>query len=388
MFGSYLKLCRQARLKPASVTKYTPWLGLRRRYVHGSIEGTTNTSPFEILYFGRDEFSCIVLEQLYAAEDVWRNISIVTQPDVKVGRRSSQLSISPLKSLGERLKLHVYTIPEERKAFRYWQPPAPFDQLPTSPSHLLVTASFGRILSNSLLQRFEPKRRLNVHPSLLPVYRGPAPIQHALIDGLKETGVCVIEMTEYKKGIDSGDVWGQRRMSIPEDYAFPALRDALALEGGRLLVKVLRNMMSGTGIPTPQRVTENFRYAPLITANDALLDFKSMTAQDVVQRHKAISHQKAVFAKLNTGKTVRLHDPVVVENPSDTTLGFISEPGLAIYEPYSKSLHIRCASDTVLAVRKLQLQDKIALDARAWWNGVRPEMRFAPFSENGSIVFV
>ena len=75
-----------------------------------------------------------------------------------------------------------------------------------------MTASFGRILSNSLLQRFEPGRRLNVHPSLLPAYRGPAPIQHALLDGLKETGVCVIEMTEYKKGVDSGDIWGQRRM--------------------------------------------------------------------------------------------------------------------------------------------------------------------------------
>ena len=81
-----------------------------------------------------------------------------------------------------------------------------------APNHLLVTASFGRILPNSLLSLFLPARRLNVHPSLLPFYRGPAPIQHTLIDGRRETGVCVIEMTERKKGIDSGAIWRSERM--------------------------------------------------------------------------------------------------------------------------------------------------------------------------------
>lgn len=75
-----------------------------------------------------------------------------------------------------------------------------------------MTASFGRILPNSLLDLFLPGRRLNVHPSLLPMYRGPAPIQRALMDGKKETGVCVIEMMEKKKGIDAGEIWGQRHM--------------------------------------------------------------------------------------------------------------------------------------------------------------------------------
>ena len=59
---------------------------------------------------------------------------------------------------------------------------------------------------------FAPARCLNVHPSLLPAYRGPAPIQHALLDGQSETGVCVIEMMERKKGIDAGEIWGMRRL--------------------------------------------------------------------------------------------------------------------------------------------------------------------------------
>lgn len=81
-----------------------------------------------------------------------------------------------------------------------------------SPDHVLVTASFGRILSNRLLEQFVRGRRLNVHPSLLPAYRGPAPIQHALLNGDKRTGVCVIEMMERKKGIDAGEIWGRTEM--------------------------------------------------------------------------------------------------------------------------------------------------------------------------------
>lgn len=96
------------------------------------------------------------------------------------------------------------------------QPPAPFASLSDEPTpksnRLLVTASFGRILRKGQLELFSPGRRLNVHPSLLPHYRGPAPIQHALLNGEKETGVCVIEMLKIKAGaVDSGDIWGCKK---------------------------------------------------------------------------------------------------------------------------------------------------------------------------------
>ena len=74
-------------------------------------------------------------------------------------------------------------------------------------NHLLVTASFGRILPDSLLELFPPQQRLNIHPSLLPAYRGSAPIQHAIMNGDKMTGVCVVEMLSKAKGIDAGPIW-------------------------------------------------------------------------------------------------------------------------------------------------------------------------------------
>lgn len=147
------------------------------------------------------------------------------------------------------------------------KPPAPFNRPPSGPSnHLLVTASFGRILPDPFLNLFAPSRRLNVHPSLLPAYRGAAPIQHVIINGEKETGVCVLGMVELSKGLDSGDIWGKKTVvsytlldqfidgrsylcgfcvqPIPEGSSYGSLRDTLAREGGSLLVSVLRDILA------------------------------------------------------------------------------------------------------------------------------------------------
>jgi hypothetical protein len=107
------------------------------------------------------------------------------------------------------------------------QPPAPFvtssDEPNARSNHVLVTASFGRILRKGQLERFSPGRRLNVHPSLLPHYRGPAPIQHALLNGDEETGVCVIEMLKVKEGaVDSGDIWGCEKTVGKQCWEFSA----------------------------------------------------------------------------------------------------------------------------------------------------------------------
>ena len=98
--------------------------------------------------------------------------------------------------------------------------------------------------------------------------------------------------------------------------------------------------------------------------------------------------QKAVFTKLKTGKMLQLHDPTVFQNPSDTLLSLIPEVGMAVYESHSDSLLVRCASNTVLSVRRVQQQDKKVMDAKPWWNGVRPEMRCEPQTDSGPIMFI
>lgn len=103
------------------------------------------------------------------------------------------------------------------------QPGSPFTVTPAqsdvykfNQDHLLITASFGRILPDSILELFPPQQRLNIHPSLLPRYRGAAPIQHAIMNGERMTGVCIIEMLAREKGIDAGRIWAsQHRVSFP-----------------------------------------------------------------------------------------------------------------------------------------------------------------------------
>ncbi|KAI0077330.1 Formyltransferase [Panus rudis PR-1116 ss-1] len=348
----------------------------------------TSTEPFKVLFFGRDEFSCLVLKELHASRDVWQSLDIATQPDMKVGRRGSKLSVSPLKVLGEEYRLPVHTIPPDKPSFRHWQLPPPFIPTPSpDPTHLLITASFGRILPKRMLDVFAPSRRLNVHPSLLPSYRGPAPMQHALINGEKKTGVSVIGMTEYKKGIDTGEIWREAEFPITEDTDFPSLRDQLGVIGGRLLVSVMRDMLAGTAKAVPQREDPSAPRAPLITAQDALVDPSSMTSEEVVRRHRAISHQKPLFAYLQTGRTLQLHD-VKSRKSSPDELGrlVLSEAGYAIFYPPSRALLVRCANDTLLEVSRVKQQDRSLITAKEWWNGVTPDMRAVRGADSGPVV--
>ncbi|EGO29606.1 hypothetical protein SERLADRAFT_359551 [Serpula lacrymans var. lacrymans S7.9] len=354
----------------------------------GGRRGTEHRQPFDILYFGRDDFSCRTLDHLHSARDVWRSIHIVTNPDVKRGRRGAELSVSPLKTLGQSLGLPVHTIPREKAAFKHWVPSSPFlrqPELPLSPpsNHLLITASFGRILPSSLLRLFPSGQCLNVHPSLLPAYRGAAPIQHALIRGEKRTGVCVIEMMERKNGIDAGGIWKQDDVAVSENADFASLRDILAHRGGALLVSVLREMLSGTATRTPQdpAVAALSPRAPAITADDALVDFTCMTAEEIIRRDRAIGHQKPLTTYLPSGKSIQLHALSVYDPKSSPSVPL---PPLAIahYHAPSRTLLIQCAQDTYLSVAQIKQQDRALLGARDWFNGVKGKIG-VDFAEGG-----
>ncbi|KAL0568868.1 Methionyl-tRNA formyltransferase [Marasmius crinis-equi] len=320
---------------------------------------------FKILFLGRDEFSCVVMQELFAAKDVWQNITVATNPDEKgkAGRVSS-----PLRMLAEeKLGLPVHLIPQARKDFKNWEPPEP-----SSPNHLLITASFGRILPSRIINLFP--RCINVHPSLLPDYRGPAPIQRAIMNGETETGVCVIDMLPVTKtkgqGVDTGGVWGCRSMDMPPDATFPVMRDRLGVEGGRLLVEVLRDMLAGKATRTPQASSASLKPATAIDFEDALVDFTTMTADDIVRRDRAISHQRPITVNHPhpTIGHLQIHSPSVDPSPPS----FVPpEPGQACFSKATKSIMIRCAEGTVLSVPCLKQEGKAKVDAKAWWNGAQ-----------------
>ncbi|KLO19377.1 Formyltransferase [Schizopora paradoxa] len=326
------------------------------------------TSPFKILFLGRDEFSCLVLDELHKNRDIWQEILVATHSDQWVGRRGSQLSISPLKLRAQELGLEPQFLPSKPE-FRHWLPPdsSPFISNPLDPSNVIITASFGRLISNNLLHKFSPTRRLNVHPSLLPLYRGPAPIQRFIADGGDETGVCVVEMKEKRFAVDGGEIWGSRRVEVSPQSDFSSLQKSLGSLGGSLLVEVLRGMLHGT-IPnaTPQDDSKATR-APFVTVDDVQIDFKTWDAQKIDRMSRALAHQKPLIAILPSGKALQLHAPKPVQN-SRTEL---PSSGSAKYDPSTRSLLIRCANDSLVEVPFVKQQDRSFLAAKEWWNGVR-----------------
>ncbi|KAG8219398.1 Dopey, N-terminal-domain-containing protein [Butyriboletus roseoflavus] len=346
--------------------------------VHPFVRG-----PFTILFCGRDLFSCAVFKEVHNAKDVWDSLHIVTNPDARTGRRGSRIR-PPLKTVGETLGVPVHTIPEDKVAFRKWLPPPPFTSPPDSPSfqNVLITASFGRILPGSVLGLFPGTQRLNVHPSLLPAYRGPAPIQRMLMAGERETGVCVIEMGEVSrragKLVDAGGIYAIERMYIPEGVSFPHMQDILAASGGKLLVKVLRDMLSGNTQSKPQgAVTLTTPSAPPITARDSAIHFASQTALTVTRLERAIGHQRSltVAPALPDGRGVAIAGLQVIPNklrplpPATSPEGEC--PGTAYYSRKTRSLVVKCAEGTWLSVERLQTQDRAMLEAKEWWNGVQ-----------------
>ncbi|KAI0002128.1 formyl transferase [Russula compacta] len=325
---------------------------------------------FDILYFGRDEFSCTVFETLYCATDVWQNLLIATLPDQMIGRMRDVLSVSPLKTLGNKLNVPVTTIPHIRSELKTWTPPLPFYPLVTSdtpPSnHLLLTASFGRILPSSLLSLFRPTHTLNVHPSALPAYRGPAPIQRAILNGERDTEVCVIEM-KRRGGIDAGDILGRVPVSIPPGIAYGPLRDTLARKGGELLVSV--------SAPSWMAL-KSVSLRP---------NFARETAEDVVRRHLALSHHKPLTTYLpSTTRTVQIHDPSVFPSSAGdarTVVG--SQPGSARYHNPLRSVLVRCAEGSVLRVPMLKSEFRSLVPAKSWWDGIQPHWK----DPDGCILF-
>ncbi|KAI0266494.1 Formyltransferase [Gloeopeniophorella convolvens] len=342
---------------------------------------------FNILYFGRDEFSCQVFEKLHQARDVWKSITVATHPDQMIGRKRDLLSVSPLKNLGHELNVPVVTIPHVRSELRTWKPPSPFYPLADAPpsNHLLLTASFGRILPSRLLDLFKPTHTLNVHPSALPAYRGPAPIQRAILNDEHKTAVCIIEM-KRRGGIDAGDVLGRIPAAIPTGTPYGALRDDLAKAGGDLLVSVLRSMLEGTEMRTPQDpLTSDTPHAPFITAADSQPDFAHETATDVVRRHLALAHHKPLTTYFYAAtRTVQLHEPSVFPPDAgnlETAVG--SQPGSAAFHRPLQSVLVRCAQGTVLRVPMLKSEFKSLMPAKSWWEGVQRQWK----NPKGHIIF-
>ncbi|HBR51838.1 MAG TPA: methionyl-tRNA formyltransferase [Nitrospira sp.] len=226
-----------------------------------------------IVFMGTPEFAVPSLEALLSSGD--QVIGVVCQPDRPKGR-GHQLVAPPVKLVAERAGIPVLQplkirTPEFLQALSSWQP------------DVIAVAAYGRILHTPILQ-LPPMGCVNVHGSLLPKYRGAAPVQWAVINGETETGITTMLMDE---GMDTGAMLLQAKLAILPDDTAGTLAPRLAALGGRLLIETLVQLKAGTLVPTKQD-DQQATMAPLLKKEDGLIDW-TLSATSLTNRVRGLS---------------------------------------------------------------------------------------------------
>lgn len=246
-----------------------------------------------LLFMGTPEFAVPSLETIINAG--YPVVGVATQPDKPKGR-GRRLQASPVKELAEENGLLVLQPERVRddaflQIFRGLNP------------DLVVVAAFGQILPGEILER--PKLGcINVHPSLLPKYRGAAPLNWSLIRGEKTTGVTIMMMDA---GVDTGDIILQEETTVEEGETCDCLHNRLARMGADLLLKTIRQIEQGTAIRTPQD-NHQATYAPRLKKEDGRIDW-CKDAVDIVNFIRGLSATPGAYTYLD-GKVFKIFKAV------------------------------------------------------------------------------
>ncbi|MBR0235745.1 MAG: methionyl-tRNA formyltransferase [Clostridia bacterium] len=250
-----------------------------------------------ILFMGTPSFASAALETIYESKFGAGIIGVVTKPDTQKDRGHKVLP-SDVKIAAERLGIPVYQ-PETLKdgAFK--------ETLDALAPDIIVVAAYGKILPGYVL--FAPKYGcINIHGSMLPKYRGAAPIQRAILDGEDEIGVTIMQMNE---GLDTGDMIISRAMKFT-DEPFGIIYDALAKLGGEMAVEALSLIEQGKATPKKQDDSRS-TYAPKIEKAECAIDF-SLPAVKINNKIRALSPAPGAMARLG-GKTVKIISAAVLD---------------------------------------------------------------------------
>ncbi len=299
----------------------------------------------KILFMGTPDFAANILDKLMEAGH--EITGVVTQPD-KVKGRGSKMSFPPVKELALKHGLAVYQpVKVREEGF--------LDTVRGMKPEVIVVAAFGQILPKALLD-IPPYGCINVHASLLPKYRGAAPIQYSIIDGEKETGVTIMYMDVQ---LDTGDIILQEKLPIAADETGGSLNDKLSALGAGLLVQALGQIETGTASRIPQDDSQA-SYVKMLDKDMGKIDF-SLPAVRIERLIRGLNPWPSAFTFLD-GKTLKLWK-AVAEPAGKPDAG----PG-EIIKIRKDSFSVMTGEGT-LAVKELQLEGKKRMDTAAFLRG-------------------
>lgn len=271
----------------------------------------------KILFMGTPEFAVPSLDIL--VKNDYPVLGVVTQPDRPRGR-GRKLFPSPVKIYAEGASIPVYQPERVRdeeflNLFREISP------------EMIVLAAFGQILLEDIIES-PPMGCLNVHPSLLPEYRGAAPINWALINGEEKTGVTIMMMDQ---GVDTGDILLQEEIDIAADEIFDNLHDRLSLLGAKLLLEAVKGVSGGSIERRPQD-SSRATYAPRLTKETCYIEWNKK-ASEIVNLIRGLSSSPAAYSFLREKKLKIFHalpGPLCSGEKEPGKIGKLMESGLQI----------------------------------------------------------
>ena len=299
-----------------------------------------------IVFMGTPDFAVGSLQAL-CESGKHEILAVVTQPDRPKGRGNKLLQ-TPVKEYALEQGLTVYQ-PQKVKT------PEFVELLHDLQPELIVVAAFGQFLSKEILEL--PKYGcINVHASLLPKYRGAAPIQYAIIKGEKESGVTIMQMDI---GMDTGAMLDKVVVPIAENTTMGELHDALREQGAALLLQVIDKIAAGTAVAEPQD-NEQATYATLLDRSMEHIDW-SKTAQEVHNLIRGFNPAPSTFTKLPNGKSLKIWGSKMTDKSSAAAAGTVIETG-------KHSFFVACG-EGVLEITEVQPESKKRMPAQVFLNG-------------------
>ncbi|HTJ30284.1 MAG TPA: methionyl-tRNA formyltransferase [Acidobacteriaceae bacterium] len=306
----------------------------------------TENARLRLVFCGTPEFAVPTLEALM---DAGHEVAlVVSQPDRPVGRKQV-MTAPPVKELALRRAIPVVQ-PEKIKNNLEFRA-----QLKAIQPDAIVVVAYGRIIPRWMLEL--PRLGcINLHGSLLPKYRGAAPIQWAVASGETETGNTTMLLEE---GLDTGPMLMQQRVAIAPGATAADLFQELARVGAPLMLETLAGLRAGTLKPTPQD-HERATLAPILTRDDGRMDFAARTAQELYDRWRGFQPWPGAFTQID-GKKLIVHRMRVVAEKSELAPGEVTVS--------DGRLLVGCAQGTALELFEVQPEGRTRMSAAEFLRG-------------------
>ena len=251
-----------------------------------------------LVFMGTPDFAKESLEAVYNAG--YEILAVVTNPDRPKGRGMKMVE-SPVKEFAKEKNLKIYQPEKVKKNIEF------IEEIKKLQPDVICVVAYGKILPKEILEI--PKLGcINVHGSLLPKYRGAAPIQWAVLNGDKETGITTMYMNE---GMDTGDMILKEKVTIGEDETTGELWDRLSKIGGELLVKTLKEIEKGTA--PREKQGDDFSIAPMLDKKMAKIDWENKSAIEIKNLVRGLNPIMGAYSFLN-GKKIKFWNVAIATN--------------------------------------------------------------------------